>query len=184
MTAPLETTVRRRLFSWEIQEARRVFGEDIDYNRVWIHEHAWLPIGLERMVRLLRGNRTPGEPNALTLGNHCLFPERLLSYPVEPSSQEHYKIAWLIHELTHVWQFQRFGWRYLFEALDLQLRQGITAYYYGGAAGLLKAIAGGKNLADFNLEQQGEISRAYYNRLVRGYDVSAWQPFIDEMKRA
>lgn len=177
-------TIKRRLYAWEIEEARRVFGNQLNYDRIWIHEHSWLPIWIEQAARFLRPDHSSGEPIAITIGYHCLFPERLLIERVNPSYPEHYKIAWLIHELTHVWQYQRIGWNYLIKALILQLSEGISAYYYGGASGLMRAFESGKNLADFNLEQQGEISRAYYNRLVRNHDISAWQPFIEELKKA
>ena len=148
-----------------------------------MHERSWLPIWLDRAVQTLKKAKVPCDPNAITIGNHCYFPELLIKAPVRLDSPEHYKIAWLIHELSHVWQFQRIGWGYLTTAINLQLREGIQAYYFGGGTGLAQAKMNGKSLTDFNLEQQGEISRSYYNRLVRGLDVSAWQPFIDEIKK-
>ncbi len=175
--------IKRKLFSWEIQEARRVFGNSIDYERVWIHELSRIPVWLDRAARLLRRGPAANQPNAVSIGDHCYFPERLPRRIFGSDTPERFKIAWLIHELTHVWQYQRIGWVYLIKALHLQLWEGINAYYFGGGAGLEMAIKCGKRLSDFNLEQQGEISRSYYNRLVRGFDVGAWQPFIDEIKK-
>ena len=36
----------------------------------------------------------------------------------------------------------------------------------------------------FNLEQQGDICRSYYERVTGGADVSAWQPYIMEIQQA
>ncbi len=45
----------------------------------------------------------------------------------------------------------------LIKALQAQLSQGAQAYDFGGEAGLVDAFQQGKKLADFNLEQQGDI---------------------------
>jgi hypothetical protein len=88
----------------------------------------------------------------------------------------------LIHELTHVWQFQQTGWRYLFQALWAILRHGHEAYKVGSEDTLLKAHQAGARLKDFNREQQGEITRGYYIRLKKGESVEGWTGFIEEIK--
>ena len=40
----------------------------------------------------------------------------------------------------------------------------------------------GEGFTDFNTEQPGEITRDYYRALVEDSDVSAFQPFIDEIQ--
>ena len=103
-------SITRNLYAWEIHEARRVFAGSLAYERVRVHEcAAWLD-PLDRFGRSLKRLGAATQPNAITLGNHCYFPIRLLENPVEPDALEHYKLSWLIHELTHVLQYQRHGW--------------------------------------------------------------------------
>jgi hypothetical protein len=61
----------------------------------------------------------------------------------------------LIHELTHVWQYERSGAIYMPQALHAQ-RWG-AGYIYGGADGLTAARAAGLGLTGFNREQQASI---------------------------
>jgi hypothetical protein len=175
--------IERRLYSWEIQEARRVFANALAYSPVRICECASWPDTIKRLGSWVKRVPYNGMPNAVTLGNTCYFPIRMLETPVQPGNADHYKIGWLIHELTHAWQFQRMGWGYLIQALQAQLGQGAQAYDFGGEAGLLDAFQQGKTLAGFNLEQQGDICRSYYERLCNGADVSAWQPYIAEIQQ-
>jgi hypothetical protein len=176
--------IERSLYSWEIQEARRVFANALVYSQVRICECAYWPINIKRLGSWLQRTSYTGKPNAVTLGSTCYFSLRLLDTMVSFDHPEHYKIGWLIHELTHVWQFQRKGWGYLFQALRAQLSQGAQAYDFGGEAGLMAALRQGKKFAGFNLEQQGDICRTYYERLCSAADVSAWQPFITEIQHA
>jgi hypothetical protein len=69
-------------------------------------------------------------------------------------------MAWLVHELGHVAQYTHVGLQYLGEAIHAQATGG---YAYGGGAALV-----GKNLADFNREQQCDILRDYYRLVVVG----------------
>ena len=39
----------------------------------------------------------------------------------------------------------------------------------------------GKSLQSFNKEQQGDILRDYFMRLQSGADVTAFQPFVDDI---
>jgi len=176
--------IERSLYSWEIQEARRVFANQLIYTVVRIRECAGWPDTLKRLSYRLQRLPYNGLPNAITLGNTCYFPVRLLEAPVPLSHPDHTKIAWLIHELTHVWQYQHMGWGYLGKALQTQLTQGAKAYEFGGEAGLVEAYQQGKKLTSFNLEQQGDICRSYYNQLCAGADISAWQPYIAELQQA
>jgi hypothetical protein len=78
----------------------------------------------------------------------------------------------LIHELTHVWQFQQIGIRYLFQAILGHMRFGSAVYDFGGEKGLADAVREGKGFAAFNPEQQGAIIRKFYVAL-KHEDVSA-----------
>jgi hypothetical protein len=172
----------RSLYDWEIQEARRVFGSQLEYAAIRIHECVATPDKINRIGTRLKGLPAPTNHNAITLGNHCYFPVRLLEAPTPPESSESYKIGWLIHELTHCWQYQHQGWKYLAKALQAQFREGAQAYQFGDENGLLERLARGEKFANFNLEQQGDICRSYYERVVRGQNTQAWGPFIAEVQ--
>ncbi len=57
----------------------------------------------------------------------------------------------LIHELVHVWQYERFGSAYIARALLAQHSK--MGYKYGGLAALSRS----QKLTDFNFEQMAEI---------------------------
>jgi hypothetical protein len=173
----------RPMHAWEIQEARLVFGDGLKYEKVRIHEGTAWPNTINRVGARVKRIPYVEVPNAITLGNHCFFPVRLLDQPVALDQPEYYKIPWLIHELTHTWQYQRLGWRYLAMALGAQFRYGVKAYEFGGEQGLLEALLKGWRLANFNLEQQGDIVRSYYTQVKKGLDASAWLPFITEIRK-
>ncbi len=177
------TPISRALYPWEIQEAFLVFAEQIDYARLRIHECNSFPNHVHRLGCWLKRIPYTGTPNAITLGNHCYFPIRLAQNVLPPEHAEFYKLAWLIHELTHAWQYQRLGWRYLALALYAQFRNKENVYDFGGEKGLQEISEKGGGLSSLNMEQQGELARTYYLRLKNGSNVSAWLPFIEEIQK-
>ena len=88
---------------------------------------------------------------AVTLFNTIHFSRRI--HP-RPGNED---MAWLIHELAHVAQMEHVGSQIMGEALHAQ---GTEGYEYGGA----KALQG-RDLRDFNREQQGDIAKDYYRSL-------------------
>jgi Domain of unknown function (DUF4157) len=92
-----------------------------------------------------------------------------------------------VHELTHVYQYERTGSFYIAEALHAQ---GTTAgYNYGGAAGLVAAKAAHKPYRGFNREQQAQIAQDYYNLVIVGGGASlstderaAYDHYIGELR--
>lgn len=172
----------RGLYAWEVQEARRVFLDQLDYAAVRVHECVAWPDQINRLGTWIKRMPPPNRHNAVTLGNHCYFPVRLLSEPVEAYDPRLELLSWLIHELTHAWQYQKLGWRYLFLALQAQIREGDKAYQFGDEMGLVEALNQGRRFSDFNLEQQGDIARYYYERLRRGQNIQAWRPFIAQLQ--
>jgi hypothetical protein len=67
----------------------------------------------------------------------------------------------LIHELMHVYQYQRFGSVYIYRALHAQTKLQ-DPYSYGGVDGLLAAYNEKKSLFDFNFEAQASIIEHYF----------------------
>lgn len=174
--------VERGLYTWEIQEARLVFGNGLVYEQVRIHEGASWTNALNRWGARLKRIPYVKVDNAVTLGNHIYFPVRMPEqlFFDEPGLS---RMAWLIHEMTHAWQYQQMGWRYLALALAAQFRYGAQAYEFGGEAGLLDFSGRGQRLTSFNLEQQGDIARSYYLRICSQQNTHAWQPYIADLQR-
>jgi hypothetical protein len=177
---------RRPLHPSEINEARLVFGAGLDYSRAFVFENARWPNLVADLGGIWHRHKRTWN-NGVALGNTCYFPVRLKTSAEFIANGELKDMAWLIHELTHQWQFQRIGWRYLTEALNVQLREGLQSYNYqkehpSREAALLAALAAGRCLADFNLEQQGELARDYYYALKQGRAVKAWEPFVAEFR--
>lgn len=176
----------RGLYEWEIIEFSSVFGDSLDYRRVRIHECAGWPDWIDRIGRKLKGLPAPGKNshNAVTLGNHCFFPVELPDQLLSATDPNSYKHDWLVHEMTHAWQYQQMGWKYLTKALMAQFREKEKAYDFEGEKGLLKSRTKGKLFKQFNPEQQGNIAQTFYVRKRRGQDTSAWEDFIEELKHS
>lgn len=177
---------KRKMYSWEKDEFKPIFGESLDYEKVEIVECTPWPDALNKLGLKLKGLPPPkeNEHNAVTIGNTCYFPIRLPEQLVQHGAPESYKHDWLVHELTHAWQFQHLGWLYLWKAVVAQLREKDKAYDYGGEEGLKKSRKNKKIFKQFNPEQQGNIVQAYYVRKRAGKDISSWQPYIDDLKAA
>ena len=165
---------KRLMTEYEMSEARKVFAQSLDFNQISIHEEIQWPDRLAKLGSLFHRTEPPTH-NAVTLGNHIYF-------PIELQTAEVKDMAWLVHELMHCWQFQHRGIRYLLEALSAQWRLGPSAYAYGWKAGLKTALDQGKSFDDFNPEQQGEIARHFYYRLINDLDVQPWQPWIQAIQ--
>jgi hypothetical protein len=95
----------RPLSPYEIDESRKAFGDNLKYEEIRIFEGNRLPNFLDDFGRLIKKmpKRAGHVNNAITLGNWCLFGREIETSKTNDRS-------WLIHELTHVWQFQTMGW--------------------------------------------------------------------------
>ncbi len=168
---------RRRLTRREINEAISVFGYSINYRDVVIYEEAqWLGVFAHAAAFLLR--EEPVLNQAITLGYGVFFPGTIRTSTGEAPDLRLRDRAWLIHELTHVWQFEHVGARTLFKSIRAHARHGKDAYKYGGESGLIKHRLEGGRLDDLNPEQQGDVARHYYVRANRARDLTAWKPYI------
>ena len=164
--------------------ARNVFSASLNYDLVRVHECAKWTDALDRFGRWIKGlpEAGPGEHNAITLGNHCYFPVNMASTMERGLGEEAWKMDWLIHELTHAWQFQHMGWKYFFQAIGAQLRLGAKAYDYGGAHGLEKHRQEGNDYFAFNLEQQGKIAQDFYKGKLKGQDTRPFEAYIKDVQ--
>ncbi len=130
----------RTLTAGEEAEARKVFGGSVPYSQVRIDEASVIAI----IGAWFQGASGMGVTTAATIN----FNRRIHAAPGNVD------MAWLIHELAHVSQYVHVGLQYLGEAIHAQATDG---YAYGGAVALA-----GKDLKDFNREQQADILKHYY----------------------
>lgn len=70
-----------------------------------------------------------------------------------------YDMEWLVHEVTHIVQFEWIGSQYIIEALRAQRNGG---YSYGGESTLRQI----DSIQVLNLEQQAEVMKYYYISIV------------------
>jgi hypothetical protein len=160
--------------------AQQIFQQGLDLTRVRISEGSQVPNRIGQFGAFLRGKPAP-QANAVTVGNTSYFPRELTSDIVD--------MAWLMHELTHQWQYQHVGIIYLAQAIVA------PTYVYCNAnetpANALTRCSGeGKTFFSFNREQQGDIVRDYYFALTGALDPttqqavqSAWSPYLQVLRQ-
>ena len=90
--------------------------------------------------------------------------------------------AILVHELTHVYQYEQVGSRYLGEAIYMLIKTKRDCYNYDGVEGLRQACAVGTRYRDYNREQQAQIVQDYFWRGENGQDVTAYEPFMADVR--
>ena len=122
----------RPLSSGEIELARSVFRDAIDYSR----------------VRLIKGKWWPFQPRnaAMAPMGHIYFHPEAGGWSDDFSLEPLHRQGFFIHELTHVWQAQKAGRYYL-----LLMRHPFCRYSY--------ELEPGKPFSRYGIEQQAEIVR-------------------------
>lgn len=128
----------RPLLPEELAAATPIFGKTLNYERIRLDEYAVL------------GPSWAGL--AYVSGFHVNSWGRL-SMPI------------IVHELTHIWQYQQVGLVYIPRALWAQYTN--EGYDYGGPQRIWERLQSGGFLKDFNYEQQAEIVADYF-RLCQG----------------
>ncbi len=161
--------------------AQQIFQNGLNYARVLINEGSQIPNQIGQIGAFIRGKPAP-QANAITVGNTSYFPRELTSDEID--------IAWLMHELTHQWQYQHNGIIYLAQAILA------PTYVYCNAgetpsAALVRCSSQGKTFSSFNREQQGDIVRDYYFATKQALDpvaaqsvLSAWEPYLKVLRQA
>jgi hypothetical protein len=148
----VEQQFERPLTDFEKSEAQIVFGNKLNFNKITIAEDAIMSVG--------------GYARALP---HTIY------FPPGSFGGSNF-MPWLMHELTHSWQWQHgvSSFTMIFDAVDAD-------YDYGGAAGLIAANNAGKKFRQFTTEEQADIVRDYYVLTKSGRNTSAWQHFINQL---
>jgi hypothetical protein len=124
----------RALAGREIAIAQKIFGKSINFGLVRIDMHSVVPAFTHRAFTTFHTINAWGD-----------LPDETL-----------------IHELTHVWQYERAGAIYMAQAVHAQIQRGGGAYNYGGPDGLKDARAKGRGLLSFNREEQAQIVEDFY----------------------
>lgn len=111
-------------------------------------------------------------------GNLAFTAWHTISLPQNPAHHSRANRALLVHELAHVYQYEKVGTCYMTEAIYALAKTKRDCYQYGGATGLARAYEQGKKYAQFNREQQAQIVQDYYIKQAAGQDVSAYLPYV------
>lgn len=158
----------RKLSHEEIAIAWEVFGDSLDISE----------------VQLLDGGIVADwDDNAVTINNSIVFPQGTLTGNTDTPEFR----AWLIHELTHVWQYQH--GKNVFDLIPAAWNED---YEYGGAPALSAAIDSGKTFEQFGTEQQADIVAEYYYGKETGeywrdrpgeYDPVPYDEIIEQVRR-
>lgn len=126
----------RSLTYGEIEMARLVFGDSVDYSRVKVHNHGyWLLFGFQH------------KDTGVTPNGEMYFPKDI--YYDDFSAIDVRLQAFFIHEMTHVWQYQL--------GYDVKLARGPRprmSYDY--------VLDESKRFHNYNMEAQGDMLADYF----------------------
>ena len=93
-------------------------------------------------------------------------------------------LSLLVHETTHVYQYEQVGSIYIGEALFAQWTMGRGAYHYGGSAGLKQAQMANRSYKTFTREQQAQMAQDYYLLMrEKSGDAAAYEPYIQALRQ-
>lgn len=141
-----ELQTKRSLTTGEIDMARLVFADSINYSDVYIHNDEFLPFGLQN-------DDTVMTPNGEIYFPEGLYKEDFSNLVPKDASLRHL----FIHEMVHVWQHQ-LGYSVMIKGTLLHpwcKLTGCDPYNY-----VLDTF---KTLSDYNMEQQGDIIADYFS---------------------
>ncbi len=124
----------------EISLLKSVFGDSIDYSKVKVYSGG---------IWSYKSTRT--------VGNNIYFEPQ---YEFEKNRNLTYIKSILIHEFTHIWQYQNFGWKYAFGSMFDQL---VSFLFSGERIGAYQyELKENKKLTDYGFEQQAQIIQDYW----------------------
>lgn len=138
----------RGLLEQEIALGRAIFGKSVDYSRVRILYTA------EALAFTVIDN-TIRVPGFFTVGEEPQY-----AHPLPRGYTPEKLRGIFLHELTHVWQYQHYGMRYVSQSLSAQLWSLVTSCQRDGAYEY--APDPDRSFFDFSPEQQGNIVENTY----------------------
>jgi len=162
----------RSLTSSERSYAHDIFEDTLDYGSITITRGALASTGATRTV----GNTINFEESEFTPGTFDLTSDGMNT---------------LIHEMTHVWQYQHQGWTYAPAALWAQFKSWASTGDRGGAYDWRSLDKAGTPWEEWNPEAQAEAVEDY-NKALRAVqsgsgskdnysDLGLLQKYIDQM---
>jgi hypothetical protein len=161
-TSPWGDSHSRSLTSGEIEMAKTIFKESIDYNVVKVHDKGFLIFDLQPAG----SGMTPfGEIHTTKQnGDYCIVNLKSCAVQTDYSTANPGIQAFFIHEMVHVWQYQlgfSVAWRGFLTFLSGGYNSNSgheksTVYDYDA-----NSVTQTK-FSDFNYEQQGDIIADYY----------------------
>ena len=136
----------RGLTQGEIEISQRVFGNLIDYQRVRIFNQPYLP----------------WQPKGIAMAPNGCIHFKAADYCSDFIEQSHFYQAVFIHEMAHIYQYQRKE-NVLLKGAILQMGLYLT---WGKYNPYRYKLIKNKCYFDYNLEQQGDIAKdIYMNRI-------------------
>ncbi|MCR0999499.1 Uncharacterised protein [Serratia rubidaea] len=142
--------ITRVLTRGEVNIARDIFLNSIDYSSVTIHCDSYFPFGLQNPAYAMAPN---GELWFRKEMYQADFSKAILTYQLT-----------FIHEMAHVWQFQQGMWVRLRGLLSW-----VADYKY--------RFDGRKKLKDYSMEQQASIIADYW--LLKRYGHRTWLDYTN-----
>ncbi len=128
----------RKLNTNEVQILKSIYFDEIDYDKVKITNQHLFSHLLKRY-------------SGIVFDNTIVFTKK--SYK-EDFSINTSSMVLLVHEMCHVWQYQKLNYRWIKAGIE-HIKFGKSTYSYN--------IADHKKLSDFRFEQQGDIMADYYS---------------------
>ena len=172
----LASTRSRALTPEEIEYAREIYLDSVDYTQIRITRDSTLAVGAPR-----------------TIGNTIHLKSDWGHFRGDTLELSEQGRLTLIHEMGHVWQYQHGGLAYIPLSLIAQLRAAVHGGDRGAAYDWRSAHQAGIPWQDWNPEQQAEAIEDY-NKLLRKsqdetatpaelHELSVLLPYIEMVRR-
>ncbi len=147
-------TRSRKLKPGEIEHAKTIFKDSIDYSKIEITRDSLFAVGAPRTI----GNtiHLKSDEKWQEFKGDTLDLSDESSTQIRPTGEQV-----LIHEMTHVWQYQNGGIAYMPKSIISQIKASVSGGDRGGAYEWRDAIKNGTAWEDLNPEQQAKLVEDY-----------------------
>jgi len=132
-----------------------------------------------REAREIFGNSLDLDPVRIVTTRLAAAPTTLGDYIRASGSMS---TATLIHELTHVWQYQHGGAAYISDSICHQVAAWAATGSRNAAYDLTDVVRPGKSFSEYTAEQQAMIVETYYDEPDKRTD-PVYQALIDQVRR-
>jgi len=164
LIADKATTRSRPLSGPEVQYAKDIFKDSIDYSQITITRDSMLSAGAPR-----------------TIGNTIHLRSDWGHFKNDTMDLTQHGLETLIHEMGHVWQYQNGGLAYIPESLWAQFKVWVKGKSRNAAYDWRAAHAAGLPWEKWNPEQQAEAIEDYNKLLRKSKDGTATVPELAEL---